>query len=467
MMSDKVAIYVRLSREDEDKTCVQDASKSIENQIFTLKTFAQEQGFLIHEIYMDDGYSGASFERPALKKMLTDMERKKFSVVLLKDLSRLGRSLRKVGEYIEDIFPAHGIRVISLNDKYDSQSYKEDSSILFRGFLDEYYRKEFLKKCKQARIYYAHTKHLNYYPKYGYRYDGNGTEIIDSYSASIVRRIYEYITNDGLSCGKIADKLNADGVLTRSAYATTVLGLKALHKSSAKKWNAEKVWSIATDYEYCGHSINWSRLKANERIILKDTHCKIISEELYWQAQAVIKRRSRVANKLQHLGKYMIDIQTKKNLLFSKKQQIYYLRKDNKIVYSIRRTDIERLLTLELAQEIENRIKRYCEETERANNKEIERLRNEYAYLIEQLLQEKIEPTCFENRTAPILEKIKDLENGRGKSELKKKLVSVKKIVTKWKNGETVSLSILKTFLKRVEILKDEKNDFCIMIKYG
>ena len=143
------------------------------------------------------------------------------------------------------------------------------------------------------------------------------------------------------------------------------------------------------------------------------------------------------------------------------------MRKDNKIVYSIRRTDIERLLTLELAQEIENRIKRYCEETERANNKEIERLRNEYAYLIEQLLQEKIEATCFENRTAPILEKIKDLENGRGKSELKKKLVSVKKIVTKWKNGETVSLSILKTFLKKVEILKDEKNDFCIMIKYG
>ena len=79
MMSDKVAIYVRLSREDEDKTCVQDSSKSIENQIFTLKTFAQEQGFLIHEIYMDDGYSGATFERPALKKMLTDMERKKFS----------------------------------------------------------------------------------------------------------------------------------------------------------------------------------------------------------------------------------------------------------------------------------------------------------------------------------------------------------------------------------------------------
>ncbi|MBE5752971.1 MAG: hypothetical protein E7343_02760 [Clostridiales bacterium] len=276
MRSDKVAIYVRLSREDENKTCVQDTSKSIENQIFTLKMFAQEQRFQIYEIYIDDGYSGASFERPALKKMLTDMERKKFNIVLLKDLSRLGRSLRKVGEYLECVFPAHGIRVISLNDKYDSQSYKEDTSILFRGFLDEYYRKEFLKKCKQARIHYAQTKHLNYYPKYGYRYDENGTEIIDNYSASIVRRIYDYVANEGLSCGKIADKLNADGVLTRSAYATTVLGLKPLHKTSAKKWNAEKVWSIATDYEYCGHSINWSRLKENERIMLKDTHCSFL-----------------------------------------------------------------------------------------------------------------------------------------------------------------------------------------------
>ena len=247
-MKNKAVIYVRLSREDEDKIDSKKESRSIENQIKTLKTFAREQGFFIQAIYSDDGYSGADFNRPAFKKLLKDLELNKFDIILIKDLSRLGRSLHRVGELIENIFPQKGIRVISVNDKYDSRTYNDDVSIVFKSFLNDYYLREFRKKCKKARQHHAQTKHLNYYPKYGYCFDENGREIIENYSSSIVQRIFSTIANDGLSCGAVAKQLNDEGILTRSAYATQVLGLKPLHKQPASKWNAEKVWSIATDY---------------------------------------------------------------------------------------------------------------------------------------------------------------------------------------------------------------------------
>ena len=160
-MNNIVAIYVRLSREDEDKIDKSKESRSIENQIKTLKDFAKEQGFAVYNIYADDGYSGGDFNRPAFKQMIDDMKRRRFNVLLLKDLSRLGRSLYKVGDLIENVFPVNGIRVISLGDKYDSQFYKDDMSIVLRSFLNDYYLKEFKKKCRKAREHYAQTKHLN------------------------------------------------------------------------------------------------------------------------------------------------------------------------------------------------------------------------------------------------------------------------------------------------------------------
>ena len=161
-MKNNAVIYARLSREDEDKIDSKKESRSIENQIKTLKTFAQEQGFLIQGIYSDDGYSGADFNRPAFKKLLKDLEVNKFDIILIKDLSRLGRSLHRVGELIENIFPQKGIRIISVNDKYDSRTYNDDISIVFKSFLNDYYLREFRKKCKKARQHYAQTKHQNF-----------------------------------------------------------------------------------------------------------------------------------------------------------------------------------------------------------------------------------------------------------------------------------------------------------------
>ena len=221
-MKSKVAIYARLSREDEDKIDGNKSeSRSIENQIKVLSDYARENDLDIYKIYYDDGYSGANFERPEFKKLLKDMYQHKFDTILIKDISRLGRVVYKVGELIECIFPKNNIRVISLNDKYDSLTYNDDQSIVIRNFLNDYYLKEFKRKCRQARTHYARTKHLNYYPKYGYNFDKDRKEIIDDYSANIVKRIFDYVANQGLSTCQVAEILNKEGVLTRSLYATS------------------------------------------------------------------------------------------------------------------------------------------------------------------------------------------------------------------------------------------------------
>ena len=470
-MKNKAVIYVRLSREDEDKIDSKKESRSIENQIKTLRTFAQEQGFYIQEIYSDDGYSGADFNRPAFKKLLKDLELNKFDVILIKDLSRLGRSLHRVGELIENIFPQKGIRVISVNDKYDSRTYNDDISIVFKSFLNDYYLREFRKKCKKARQHYAQTKHLNYYPKYGYCFDEDGREFVEDYSSCIVQRIFLAIANEGLSCGAVAKQLNDEGILTRSAYATQVLGLKSLHKQPASKWNAEKVWSIATDYEYCGHSINWLRHNDEEKILLRNTHEKIITEELFFAVQEKIKTHSKVIEKLGHLGKYIIDIQTGKNLLFSKKQQIYFLRVNNKRTYSIDRFAIERVIFLELLCLFCFYLDAYSLKAKEKNeiNKQTQRekLDYEYSIIVEQYFQGKIDKAHFERKSKTILLKINELERSTDDDNFEKKILICKKIIHKWQNDLCVNYRLIKTAIKNVQIVNyDTKEGILLLIKY-
>ena len=171
-MMNKAVIYVRLSREDEDKIDGnKKESRSIENQIEFLSNYAKKNGHTVIKIYCDDGVSGGTFDRPAFNEMLKDMKRKRFNIILIKDFSRLGRVMHKVGDYVENIFPSYNIRLISVSDNYDSLTSSEDDSVVLRYFINEFYLKDFKKKCRNARRHYAMTKHLNYYPKYGYNYD--------------------------------------------------------------------------------------------------------------------------------------------------------------------------------------------------------------------------------------------------------------------------------------------------------
>ena len=162
----KAAIYARLSREDEEKIDGNNDSRSIENQIKTLTNYANEHHFEITNIYYDDGYSGSNLDRPGFQKMINDAKNKQFNILLIKDLSRLGRKLYQVGTLVEKTLPQMGIRLIAINDNYDAATYKDDESVVLRNFLNDYYLKEFRRKCRASLAHRAQTIHINYYPKY-------------------------------------------------------------------------------------------------------------------------------------------------------------------------------------------------------------------------------------------------------------------------------------------------------------
>ena len=112
------ALYLRLSRDDEGE----EESASIKNQRKLLRAYCAEQGYFVYGEYVDDGYSGTSFDRPAFRRMIADIEAGLVNLVITKDLSRLGRDYITAGEYTERFFPEHGVRYIALNDGYDSDS---------------------------------------------------------------------------------------------------------------------------------------------------------------------------------------------------------------------------------------------------------------------------------------------------------------------------------------------------------
>ena len=147
----KVALYIRLSREDdEDKV----ESNSITNQRSLLMEYLKNNDeFVIYDIYVDDGYSGTDFNRPGFQRLLNDMKDNKFNTVVVKDLSRLGRNYIEVGNYIEQIFPLFKIRFISINDMIDS--FKNPASVNnvivpFKNLMNDEYCRDISMKIRSA-----------------------------------------------------------------------------------------------------------------------------------------------------------------------------------------------------------------------------------------------------------------------------------------------------------------------------
>lgn len=110
------ALYARLSKDDEQ----QGESLSIENQKRILETYARDNGFLNCRFFVDDGWSGANFQRPGFMEMMDCVESGEVKCVITKDLSRMGRNYLQVGMFTEITFPKKGVRFIAINDGVDS-----------------------------------------------------------------------------------------------------------------------------------------------------------------------------------------------------------------------------------------------------------------------------------------------------------------------------------------------------------
>ena len=154
----RTALYLRLSREDGDKT----ESDSIANQRTMLEAYAADHPELcIVDEFVDDGYSGSNFERPAFQNLFRELEQGTINCILVKDLSRFGRNYIEVGRYLERIFPVMRVRLIAVTDNYDSQSaWKTSDSIMvpMRNLLNDAYCRDISVKNQEPACGQAETR---------------------------------------------------------------------------------------------------------------------------------------------------------------------------------------------------------------------------------------------------------------------------------------------------------------------
>ena len=183
-------LYFRLSQEDERAG----ESLSIENQRRVLRKYAEDNGFETHDEYIDDGISGTTFDRPEVQRLLDDAKTGVINTIIVKDLSRFGRNYIEVGQYVDYVFPAFGIRFIAIQDNVDSAN--RDSNAMemmpIMNVFNEWHAANTSKKIRT--VLKANAKDGKYHPRkapYGYvkGTDEKKTPIIDEEAAVIVKQI--------------------------------------------------------------------------------------------------------------------------------------------------------------------------------------------------------------------------------------------------------------------------------------
>jgi len=253
-----VGIYARLSVDDANNSnkvhynCLSDnESGSIENQKAILSKFAMLNGWIETKVYSDDGYSGSDFQRPGFTQMLEDAKNGIINLILVKDLSRLGRDYIEVGRYVDIIFPSLGCRFVSLLDEVDTS--KEDNDMMhFRNLMNDYLLKDLSIKIKSALISKARSgQFLSAYAPYGYRKhpDDKHKLIIDEYASEIIRRIFD-MRLQGVSYYKITAILNSEGILAPRAYWQKTYGSEG--QKSKSLWTYKSVKTILKNEIYIG-----------------------------------------------------------------------------------------------------------------------------------------------------------------------------------------------------------------------
>lgn len=298
-----VAIYCRLSKDDPSQDI---ESSSISTQKMMLTKYVHEHKWNIHDIYVDDGWSGTNYNRPEFQRMLTDIDQGKVNLVIVKDLSRLGRNYILTGQYTEIIFPDKNVRFIALDDGVDTLNNNNDIAP-FKNILNEMYAKDISKKIRSAvRIKKQQGEFLSNYAPYGYvkALDNRNLLIPDEPSATIVRRIFE-MALDGIGSTTIAKKLNEENQYTPLEYRNILL-----HKpfEEKKQWTATSVLSILKNRIYVGDMVQGTyecscfkrtpskRKPKEEWIITPNTHEPLIARDIWESVQKVIDTHHKVTS---------------------------------------------------------------------------------------------------------------------------------------------------------------------------
>ncbi len=287
-------LYGRLSDEDGDDI----EQNSIGNQKKIGLTYLTEHSDIqLVDIYTDNGYTGMNYNRPGFKRMFVDMRSGRINCVIVKDISRLGRHFVLTSEFVERKFPELGVRLISINDDYDSFDERADAAKLtlpLKMVMNDYYVKDISRKIRSSIT--AKMAEGEFLPSsgsipYGYlRNPGENTFSIDPETAPIVKKIFE-LRASGMKFNAIAKKLNQEEILSPGKLRF-VRGVAKDKRFETAQWIRGTVRKITNDPVYLGNRIHGkvkrdkvgmdkTRRPKEEWQVIKNAHPPIISQELY------------------------------------------------------------------------------------------------------------------------------------------------------------------------------------------
>ena len=293
-----VTLYIRLSKEDE----AEGPSRSVTNQKSLPNEFVQQHRLSVYDTYIDDGWSGTSFDRPDFQRMIEDIEAKKVNMVITKDLSRLGRDYIMTGHYMERYFPEKRVRYILLLDGIDTGVESTANDITpFRAIMNDMYAKDISKKIKSVkRDKQRKGQFIGGKPMYGYKMHPTEKKIvIDEEVAPIVRRIFA-MALDGMSCRKIAATLNEEGVPTPATYCGWNMGRKGPY---AGLWSSERISEMLQNETYLGNMVQGRTVKISYKskkclkqdrenwVVVENTHEPLIDKETFQKVRMLVNSR--------------------------------------------------------------------------------------------------------------------------------------------------------------------------------
>ena len=301
------ALYLRLSKDDEGSK----ESLSIANQRKYLLRYAREHQFSITKEYVDDGYSGTNFDRPAFKLLIEAVKRQEISLLLVKDLSRLGRDYLQTGQYTELFFPAHRVRLIAVGDGYDSAA-PDNDLIPFRNLLNEMYARDISRKIRSALLVRMEEgSYIGNFPPYGYDLapQEQGAFALrcltpNPEASPVVRSLFIQAAK-GACPSALARELNDAGC--PSPYLHRLKKhpqLKQVQNRGRGLWSANTIIKLLHNPVYLGHLSQGKTKKLSfrsgasipippeEQITVFYTHPPLTSESIFLQCQEQLASRN-------------------------------------------------------------------------------------------------------------------------------------------------------------------------------
>ena len=311
----RAAGYVRLSSDDKKKR-----GDSLQTQQDIIENFiASSEDIQLYDIYTDNNATGTNFDRPGFQKMLMDAESGKINCIIVKDLTRFGRSAIDSGYYLERYLPTLGVRFIAVTDCFDSNDGDGGILLPFKNIISESYALDISRKCKAVqRQNIADGRFVGRLAPYGYSKSPDDCHqlVINEETAPIVQRIFEW-AYAGECTNEIARRLNDEKIPSPSHY-NFAKGFNTSEKLlGTVYWKPNVIRAMLSERVYIGDMVQGKTQKVNyiqyeiepeKWVCVESTHEAIISKEMFWRVQELRAKIHKKAKEVNFGSPYSMNI---------------------------------------------------------------------------------------------------------------------------------------------------------------